>query len=95
MQVSELVKVLTQKVKTNMQVSELVKVLTQKVKTNMQVSQHTENVWMRAKRMLRRQFGTTMALFDTYLEEFMWEQRHKEHKQRLAALLVCTRQQYP
>ena len=55
-------------------------------------TQHIENLWMRAKRKLRRQFGGTRAIFDTYMEEFMWEQRHKEHKQRLAALLVCIRQ---
>ena len=58
-------------------------------------TQHIENLWMLAKRKLRRQFGTTRALFDTYLEEFMWEQRHNDHKHRLAALLVCIRQQYP
>ena len=59
---------------------------------------HTQNVeiqWIRAKRKLRRQFGTTThlfdttrQLFDTYLREFVWQERHKEHQHRLAALLV-------
>ena len=40
-------------------------------------TQNIENLWMRAKRKLRRQFGTTRPLFDTYLEEFMWMERHK------------------
>ena len=59
---------------------------------------HTQNIeylWMRAKRKLRRQFGTTRALFDTYLEEFMWQERNKDHRQRLDALLFCIREQYP
>ena len=34
-------------------------------------TQNIDNLWMRAKRKLRRQFGTTRALFDTYLEESM------------------------
>ena len=46
--------------------------------------QNIENLWMRAKCKLRRQFGTTGALFDTYLEEFMWQERNKDHRQRLA-----------
>ena len=58
-------------------------------------TQNVENLWMRAKRKLRRQFGTTRQLFDTYLREFVWQVRHKGHQHRLAALLVCIRQQYP
>ena len=57
-------------------------------------TQNVENLWMRAKRKLRRQFGTTRQLFDTYLHEFVWQERHKGHRHRLAALLVCIRQQY-
>ena len=57
-------------------------------------TQNIENLWMRAKCKLRRQFGTTRALFATYLEEFMWQQRNKDHRRRLAGLLVCIRQQY-
>ena len=58
-------------------------------------TKNVENLWMRAKRKLRRQFGTTRQLFDTYLREFVWQVRHKGHQHRLAALLVCIRQQYP
>src|SRR6218665_1168720 len=35
-------------------------------------SQNMENTWMRAKRKLKRQVGTSRALFHTYLDEFMW-----------------------
>nr|KAG5692728.1 hypothetical protein BaRGS_033839 [Batillaria attramentaria] len=31
-----------------------------------------ENTWMRAKRKLRRQFGTSEDLFPSYLAEFLW-----------------------
>ena len=58
-------------------------------------TQNVENLWMHAKRKLRRQFGTTRQLFDTYLREFVWQERYKGHQHRLAALLVCIRQQYP
>ena len=57
-------------------------------------TQNVENLWMRAKRKLRRQFGKTRALFDTYLQEFMWQQRHMGLEQRLSALLVCIQAQY-
>ena len=30
-------------------------------------TQNIENMWMRVKRKLRRQFGTSMALFQTYM----------------------------
>ena len=58
-------------------------------------TQNIENLWMRAKCKLRRQFGTTRPLLATYLEEFMWQQRNKDHRRRLAGLLGCIRQQYP
>ena len=48
-----------------------------------------------AKRQLHRQFGTTQALFSTYLEEFMWMERHKNQKHRPAALIAWVRNQYP
>ena len=32
--------------------------------------QNVENMWMRAKHKLKRQFGTTRELFPTYLSEF-------------------------
>lgn len=35
-------------------------------------TQNVENMWMRAKRKLRRQFGTSRVLFPSYLHEFMF-----------------------
>lgn len=35
-------------------------------------TQNIENLWMRAKRKIRRQFGTSETLFPSYLHEFMW-----------------------
>jgi len=34
-----------------------------------------ENMWMRAKRKLRRQFGTSRELFPSYLHEFMYRNK--------------------
>ena len=58
-------------------------------------TQNVENMWMRAKRKLRRQFGTARPLFITYLEEFLWMQQHRNRQRRLSSLLVCIRDQYP
>lgn len=35
-------------------------------------TQNCENMWMRAKRKLKRQFGTSDALFPSYLQEFVY-----------------------
>lgn len=35
-------------------------------------TQNIENLWMRAKRKLKRQFGTSRALFPSYLHEFVY-----------------------
>jgi transposase-like protein len=35
-------------------------------------TQSVENMWMRAKRKLKRQFGTSRALFESYLHEFAY-----------------------
>ena len=35
-------------------------------------TQNIENSWMRAKKKLRRQHGTSAALFPSYLSEFLW-----------------------
>ena len=56
-------------------------------------TQNVENMWMRAKRKLRRQFGTARPLFITYLEEFLWMQQHRNRQRRLSSLLVCIRDQ--
>ena len=37
-------------------------------------TQSVENMWMRAKCKIRRQFGTSEALFPSYLHEFIWRQ---------------------
>ena len=58
-------------------------------------TQNVENMWMRAKRKLRRQFGTPRPLFVTYLEEFRWMQQHRNRQRRLSSRLVCIRDQNP
>jgi IS1 family transposase len=37
-----------------------------------------ENMWMRAKRKLRRQFGTSEELFPSYLHEFQFRNRFRD-----------------
>ncbi|KAK6993536.1 hypothetical protein BgiMline_010089 [Biomphalaria glabrata] len=41
-------------------------------------TQNVENLWMRAKRKLKRQFGTSNALFATYLQEFTYRNSIRE-----------------
>jgi hypothetical protein len=47
-----------------------------------------ENMWMRVKRKLCRQFGTSRALFQTYLSEFWWWNFHR-NDDKFNALLCC------
>jgi hypothetical protein len=42
-------------------------------------TQNVENMWMRAKRKLRRQFGTSEDLFPSYLHEFLWRNRFQNN----------------
>ena len=51
-------------------------------------TQNVENMWMRVKRKLRRQFGTSDALFTSYLHEFMWRCRFK-NVPMFSALIIC------
>ena len=51
-------------------------------------TQNVENMWMRVKCKLRRQFGTSDALFTSYLHEFMWRCRFK-NVPMFSALIIC------
>jgi hypothetical protein len=51
-------------------------------------TQNIENMWMRVKRKLRRQFGTSRALFKTYLSEFGWRNFHR-NDDKFNALMCC------
>ncbi|KAK7507258.1 hypothetical protein BaRGS_00001193 [Batillaria attramentaria] len=54
-----------------------------------------ENTWMRAKRKLKRQFGTSEVLFPSYLAEFLWRSRYRNDQQYyFSHLLTCIREQY-
>ena len=52
-----------------------------------------EGKWMLAKRKLRRQFGTSRALFPSYLDEFMW--RTNTGNNKFGEIIRCMRQFYP
>uniref|UniRef100_A0A6P7GTL5 Uncharacterized protein LOC114342783 n=1 Tax=Diabrotica virgifera virgifera TaxID=50390 RepID=A0A6P7GTL5_DIAVI len=41
-------------------------------------TQTIESVWMRSKKKLCRQCGTSMDWFPSYLQEFIWRERIKE-----------------
>ena len=56
-------------------------------------TQLIENTWMRAKKKLRRQHGTSVDLFSSYIAEFMWRSRVGENK--FAEFLLAIRQLYP
>ena len=56
-------------------------------------TQLIENTRMRAKQKLRRQHGTSVELFASYMAEFMWRCRVGDNK--FAELILAIRQQYP
>ncbi|XP_050512924.1 uncharacterized protein LOC126888610 [Diabrotica virgifera virgifera] len=56
-------------------------------------TQTIESVWMRSKKKLRRQCGTSMDLFPSYLQEFVWRERIKD-KDPFVELLLCILEQY-
>ena len=41
-------------------------------------TENVENMWMRAKRKLRRQFGTSSDLFTSYLHEFVFRNKFRD-----------------
>jgi len=41
-------------------------------------TENIENMWMRAKRKLRRQFGTSRNLFPSYLHEFKYRNYYRD-----------------
>lgn len=57
-------------------------------------TQNVENMWMRAKSKLKRQFGTSRALFESYMHEFVWRNKHKGSNV-FNEFLICVHQQYP
>jgi len=57
-------------------------------------TQAVEGFWMHAKRKIRRQLGTSEALFPSYMHEFLWRWRHK-NMDLFAALISCINDQYP
>lgn len=55
-------------------------------------TQNIENLWARAKRKFKRQYGTSEALFTSYLHEFVWRNAHKNS--HFSAIIICIAQQY-
>lgn len=56
-------------------------------------TQNIENMWMRAKRKLKRQFGTSRPLFPSYLHEFVYRNRFR-NSDVFANLLVTIGDNY-
>ena len=56
-------------------------------------TQTVEGMWMRAKRKIRQQLGTSEALFPNYIHEFVFRNKYKHHI--LANLFKCITEQYP
>jgi len=56
-------------------------------------TQNIENMWMRAKRKIRRQFGTSDELFPSYLAEFLWRQIFPD-PQTFSGLLTSVAEMY-
>ena len=58
-------------------------------------TQNVENMWMRAKRKLKRQFGTSRILFPSYLQEFMFRNRFRDVDSLFNNLIVALSENYP
>ena len=54
---------------------------------------NVENLWMRAKRKLRMQFGTSEVLFTTYLHEFMYKDSFQQ-RNIFERFLIILRENY-
>lgn len=57
-------------------------------------TQNVENMWMRAKRKIRQQYGTSEALFESYLSEFLWR-NSVGNRDVFATFLQCISDVYP
>lgn len=57
-------------------------------------TQNIENLWMRAKRKLKRQFGTSRALFPSYLDEFAFRNAHRRMRYVCGAFLARIGESY-
>jgi len=53
-----------------------------------------ENMWMQAKRKLKRQFGTSRDLFPSYLHEFMFRNRFRD-TDMFSCMLITVAANYP
>ena len=56
-------------------------------------TQNIENMWMRAKRKLKRQFGTSQALFPSYLQEFAYRNQFR-HQELFGCVLMSISENY-
>ena len=57
-------------------------------------TQNIESMWSRAKRIFRHMYGTSRALFDSYLIEFMWRTSFGKDD-AFSAILSNIASQYP
>ena len=56
-------------------------------------TQNIENLWMRVKRDLKYQFGTSQDLFPSYLHAFIWANKFK-HSDLFAEFIIELARQY-
>lgn len=57
-------------------------------------TQNIENTWMRAKRKVKRQFGTSRNLFHTYIFEFLWRNKFRNRRSCFGDFLVSVSEIY-
>ena len=56
-------------------------------------TQNIENMWMRAKRKIKRQFGTSRELFPSYLHEFVFRNAFRG-RDIFSQFMVCVGESY-